>query len=257
MRTLVGLVLVIVTAGGCVYPHRSTSLTAVHSEQTGSTLHAPESLWQVTIVSAHVRPRNRGDLDWDDGGGLPDVFVRLYRGEELLFETETVDDTLEPVWNATPERNLVLAPHDNIRFEVWDDDTVGGDPVGIYRNQGLPANAVAGADARLLLEGGSYLTVRVAAPIPRRGVGIDDYEVRPDALVVIRVLPYSPASRAGIEPGHRIVAIGDQRVSALSDAQAASALSMAVSRGRELTVQDANERERSLELDSGFVWLIR
>lgn len=257
MRTWMGLALVIITASGCVYPRRSTALTTVHSERSGSTLHAPENLWKITFVEAHVRPRMRGDLDWDDGGGLPDVFVRFFRNEELIFQTETIDDTLEPQWNESPERNLVLARHDDLRFEVWDADTVGGDPVGIYRNQGLPNTAIPGADSRILLEGGSYLTIRITAPTPMRGVGIEEYEVRPDELVVLSVLPYSPASRAGLEPGDRIVAVGDERISTLNDAQAASALSMSITRGRSLTVMDAANRERRVELDHGFVWLTR
>lgn len=257
MRTWMGLVLVIVTASGCVYPRRSTALTTVHRERTGSTLHAPNDIWKITFVGAQVRPRMRGDLDWDDDGGLPDVFVRLYRNEELIFESETIDDTLTPRWDASPEHNLVLGRHDNLRFEVWDADIVGSDPVGIYRNQGLPDTAIPGADSRILLEGGSYLTIRISAPIPMRGVGIDEYEVRPDELAVVSVLPYSPASRAGISPGDRIVAVGDERISALSDAQAASALSMSLSRGHSLTIVDANDRERTVELDRGFVWLTR
>ncbi len=142
-----------------------------------------------------------------------------------------------------------------LRFEVWDDDTVGADPVGIFRHGGLPETAMPGVDARILLEGGSYLTIRADNPRPHRGVGIDEYEVRPDELVVVRVVPNSPASRADLVAGDRIVAIGDQRVSALTDAQAASALSMAQTRRRALTVIGANGRERQVELDQGFVWL--
>ncbi len=256
MRTWFGLLLVAAVASGCVYPRRGTSLTSVHSERTQSgAIHSPPNIWQVTVVSAHVRPRMRGDLDWDDGGGLPDVFVRIYRGEELIWESETIDDTLSPEWNATLPRNLEAPPDVALRFEVWDADTVGGDPVGILRERGLPDTALPGAEARLLLEGGSYLTIRVDNPRPHRGVGIEEYEVRPDELAVLRVTPHSPASRAGIQPGDRIVAIGDQRVSALSDAQAASALSMAGTRHHELTVVDDTERERTVELDRGFVWL--
>ena len=246
----------VLCASGCVYPRRSTSLTSVHSERTqGGAIHAPAHLWQLTIVDAQVRPRMRGDMDWDDGGGLPDVFVRIYRDERLLWQSETLDDTLNPVWNAELPRNIELPPTAAVRFEVWDADTVGGDPVGIYRDRGLPDTALPGAESRLLLEGGSTLTIRVNNPRPHRGVGIDEYEVRPDELVVLSVLAHSPASRGGVERGDRIVAIGDQRVSTLNDAQAASALSMAVSRQRSLTVVGDDQRERIVELDHGFVWL--
>jgi hypothetical protein len=244
-----------VLASGCVYPHRSTSLTAVQRTGTG-TLSAPSDIWQLTIVDAQINPRKRGALTWDEGGGLPDAFVRVYRGAELLFETPVVNDDLTPEWNATLPRN-VRVPHDaRLRFEVWDSDTVGNDPVGQFNSSGLPANAEPDANARLMMEGGNYLTIRVSAPRPHRGVGIEDYEVRPDSLVVSRVLPYSPADRAGIEPGDAIVAIGDRRVSAMSSAEAASALSMSAHRDTTVTVRDARGREREVTLDRDFVWLV-
>lgn len=241
-------------ASGCIYPRRGTSLTPVTREGTGS-ISAPADIWQLTIVEAQVTPRKRGDLPWDEGGGEPDVYVRVYRGEELVFETATIDDSREPRWDATLPRNVRLPRDAALRFEVWDRDTVGSDPVGQIRTNGLPSNAMPGADARLLLEGGSYLSIRVSAPRPHRGAGIAEYEVRPDALVVSRVLPYSPAQRAGLEPGDAIVAIGERRVSAMNDAEAASALSMASNRQSALTVRGANGRERTVELDRNFVWL--
>lgn len=240
---------------GCVYPRRGTSLTPVRSERASGTFNAPPHIWQLTVVGAHVRPRRQGDLHWDDGEGRPDVFVRIYRDGELVHETETIDDSLTPEWDETLPRNVRLPPDRPLRIEVWDRDTVGNDPVGIYDHRGLPETALPDADARLMLEGGSWLTIRVSAPRPHRGVGIEEYEVRPDALVVARVLPYSPAGRAGIEPGDRIVAVGDERVADLNDAQAASALSMAATRDRALTVADEDGDEREVELDRGYVWL--
>ncbi|HUG36050.1 MAG TPA: PDZ domain-containing protein [Candidatus Limnocylindrales bacterium] len=246
---------VALTLVGCVYPRRGTSLSPVRSERSTSSFDAPPHVYQLTIVNAQIRPRKSGDLAWDEGEGLPDAFVRLYRGEALIFETETLDDTLTPEWNAALPRNVRLPPSERIRIEVWDRDTVGSDPVGIYNGQGLPATALSDADSRIMLEGGSWLTIRANPPRPHRGLGIEEYEVRPDELRVLRVLPYSPAGRAGIEPGDRIVAIGDDRVSAMNDNQAASALSMAASRQSRLTVKDESGRERQVDLDRGFVWL--
>lgn len=241
---------------GCVYARRGTSLSPVRSERTTGSFNAPPHIYQLTIVDAQVRPRKAGDLPWDSqGDGLPDPFVRVYRGEELVFETDPQNDTLTPRWDASLPRNVRLPPDQPIRIEVWDSDNVGNDPVGIYNGRGLPSNAVAGGDARIMLEGGSWLTVRADAPRPHRGVGIEEYEVRPDALVVARVLPFSPAGRAGIEPGDQIVGIGDQRVSSMSDGEAASALSMAASRHSQLTVKDSDGRERQVDLDRGYVWL--
>ncbi|MEC7520438.1 MAG: PDZ domain-containing protein [Myxococcota bacterium] len=255
MRRLLLPLLAATLAIGCVYPRRGTSLTPVRAERSSGSLSAPADVWKLTVVDAQVRPRRAGDLHWDDDQGLPDVFVRVYRDEALIFETETVQDSLTPTFDASPAQNVRLPAGTPLRFEVWDADTVGADPVGIHRTNGLPQNAVPDADARIMLEGGSWLTIRITAPRAHRGVGIAEYEVRPDALVVVRVEPHSPAGRAGIEPGDAIVAVGDERVSELNEAQAASALSMAANRSRQLTVRNAQGRERQVDLDQGYVWL--
>lgn len=249
------LVLCLAVASGCVYPRRSTSLSPVSAERSSGTIGAPAEIWTLTVVGANVRPRKSGGLAWDESGGLPDVYARIIRDGRLIFETETIDDSLTPEWNATLPRNVRIDARTPLRIEVWDRDLVGSDPVGIYDRRGLPQMAVEGADARIMLEGGSWLTIRRSAPRPHRGVGIGQYELRPDQLYVVEVLPHSPAARAGIEPGDAIVAIGERRVADMSDGEAATALSMAVSRNQPLTVRRGEGAEREVELDRGFVWL--
>lgn len=240
-------------AVGCVYPRRSTSLSPAHASREG--LNAPAYVVAFTIVSAQTPARARGDLAWDDGGGLPDCYVRVYRNETQVFESSTLFDTLEPRWNETLPRNLYIPPDADLRFEVWDRDTVGGDPVGVYRNRGLPDHAVPGALALIPLDSGATLTVRVDAPRAHRGVGIEEYELQPAALVIRTVAPYSPAARAGLARGDRIVAIGERPIDDLSDAEAASALSLAQDRRHALRVTREDGAEREVELDEGHVWL--
>jgi membrane-associated protease RseP (regulator of RpoE activity) len=254
MRAVLVLALSVLVVG-CVYPRRSTSLSPVRNPRSAAMMDAPPDVYSLTLVDAQVRPRRPGDLHWDDDDGLPDTYVKIYRNDEELWQSETVDDDLTPGWGATLPRNLRVASTDRLRIEVWDDDGVGADPIGFFNSRGLPPNAVPDADARLLLEGGSYVTLRLGAPTAHRGLGLAEYEIQPDALEVLEVLPYSPAARAGLEPGDRIVAIGERRVDALNDAQAASAVSMAMTRDRQLTVVRGGAPERVVELDPGYVWL--
>ena len=242
-------------ASGCVYPRRSTSLSTVPAARA-SRMGAPADVWQLTFVEAHVRPRKSGDLSWDEEEGLPDVYVRFMRDGEVIFETQTVADSLNPQWNESPEHNIRLSSQSQVRIEVWDRDLVGGDPVGIYNQRGLPDMAIEGAEARILLEGGSWLTIRRSAPQPHRGLGISQYELRPDRLIVVEVMPYSPASRAGLEAGDAITAIGEQTVADLNNGQAASALSMSATRHSSITYERGTRTE-TVELDRGFVWQTR
>lgn len=252
---LVSLVFAAVIAlPSCAYPRRATSLSEVHSTAGGPG--EPANVYAMTIVSAQVPERNRGNSNWDDGGGAPDPFVRVYRDDQLIFESSTADDTIAPVWNQELPHNIEIPPDCSFRLEVWDRDAVGADPVGIYRGHGRPPNALPGVDARILLEGESYLTIHLGEPHAHRGIGISAFEVRGSELVVISVEAHSPAGRAGIVPGDRITSIGGRAVSELGQQQATGALSMAAERHQNLSVISAGQTQaREVELDHGYVWL--
>jgi len=238
----------------CVYPRRTTSLMPVSGPVQSDT--APADVWSLTVVGAQIPPRSRGNLAWDDHEGLPDPFVRIYRNDALVWESPTLHDTLAPTWNAELPRNFYAPAGDRLRFEIWDRDEVGADPVGIFRHLGLPPNVVTDADARILLEGGAQLSLRLGPPRAHRGVGIRLYEVRGDELVVLEVETYSPAGRAGIVPGDRIIAIGGEAVSALGPQRASSALSMAAERRSPLRVKNDRGDVREVQLDLGYTWLV-
>lgn len=252
---LVTLLLVAaITIPSCAYPRRSTSLSEVHT--TGGGPGEPSNVYWMTIVSAQVPDRNRGNSNWDDGGGAPDPFVRVYRDEELVFESSTQDDTTDPAWNQTLPRNIEIPPSASFRLEVWDRDAVGADPIGVYRGHGRPANALPGVEARILLEGESYLTIRLDEPHAHRGIGISAFEVRGSELVVVSVEEHSPAGRAGLVPGDRITAIGGRAVGELGQQQATGALSMAAERHQDLSVISSGQSQaHDVELDHGYVWL--
>lgn len=240
---------------GCAYPRRSTSLSPV-SAAGASTLGAPDRTYSITVVSAQTGNLRRGSLSWDDGGGLPDCFVRIYRNDELVFESETIDDSIRPEWNQTTPRNVEVPSGAAIRLEVWDQDTLGADPVGIWRGIGMPANAESGVDARVLLEGESWLTIRLGSPRPHRGIGIRTFELRGDALRVVELEPHSPAGRAGIAVGDDIVAIGGRSVGSIAQNDAVTALSLAADRNEPLRVRGPSGTERVVTMDHGYTWLV-
>lgn len=239
---------------GCAYPRRTTSLSPVRS--TVQSTSSPADVWSLTVVGANIPPQNRGALAWDGSDGLPDAFVRIYRGEELVWESETIDDSLSPEWNATLPRNLYAPSDVMFRFEVWDRDEVGGDPVGIFRHRGLPPNVVPGADARIMLDSGAQLALRLAPAQAHHGVGVRLYEVRGDSLAILEVETHSPAGRAGLRPGDEVIAIGGQSVSSLGAQRAPGALSMASERREALRVRGERGEVREVQLDQGFTWLM-
>jgi len=214
----------------------------------------PQDVWQVRFVTALIPSTQRSGLPWDDDEG-PDAFLRFFRNDRMLFESEPITDSTEPTWNVTIPDNVWLPAHQSLRIELWDQDGVGEDPIGIWTHTGLPSAALADADVRITLEGGSSLTFRVQAPIAHRGVGIRDYEIRSDALIVLDVIERSPAGRAGIRLGDRIIAVGGNPVSEMTEGRAASALSMSADRRQVLTVLGPDGRQSDVQLDNGYVWL--
>lgn len=256
---MVGSLLALALAG-CAYPRRTVSLTEV-SDADSAASEAPNDVWQLHILNAQLAPEQRGGLRWDEDGSLADPFVRILRNGVLIWQTPVVQNNINPEWNAVLPENI-WAPNDQtLRFEVWDKDQVirneglAGDPIGVVQFQGMPPNALRDAVASLRLEGNATLQIQVTAPRPRRGVGITRIEERSNSLIALDVIERSPAGRAGIHRGDKIVRVDGERVADIGPERAASALSLAGIRGGRLEVLSADGPPRTVELDRGYVWL--
>jgi hypothetical protein len=249
-----GFGLAILTLAACAYPRNATTMHAVGP--VGLQAEGPEHLWAVQVVDAEIPARKAMGLPWDEDGTPPDVFLRIWVDDRMIWESETRHDTLRPQWNAVLPRNLEIRPEQRLRLELWDRDTgVAADAIGQYAHTGLPANALPGSRTRLALSNGASVTIIWSEPHAYRGVGIRTYELRHDDLRVVEIEGNSPASRAGIRPGDRITAIGGRTVGALGAKEAASQLSLAVERSLELEVTDPRDQPRKVVLDGGYIWL--
>lgn len=248
-------IVAMVAVASCAYPRRTMSVSPLPAAADPGS--PPANVHRLRMLSAIVPPRQRGDLPWDEDGSGPDVVVRVFVGGERVWQSSPpVENTVQPAIDQELPRNIEVDPSKELRLELWDQDAGSGDVIGIWRGRGLPPNALPGAEARIMLEGGATLVFRVDAPRAHVGLGVEQYEVHDDALKVLGVLPHSPAARAGVREGDRIVAIDGRTVEDLGESGSASALSMAgTRRGAKLTL-DRGGRQETVELDGGYVWLV-
>jgi hypothetical protein len=245
------LLLALCVISGCAYPRRTTLVHAAPA--SAEPIDTPSGLWSIRLLEAQLPETKGGGLAWDSDGTGPDPYLRLVIDDRAIWESPVQKDTLNPQWNVTLPRSIRVPSGSKFRIELWDEDTASADPAGMVSSLGLPANALPNARARLSLDNLGTVTITVSAPKALKGVGVT-YEQHSDALVVLEVEPFSPAARAGINKGDKVVAIGNARVKELTDARAASDLSLAVDKGSSLTVADQQGKERVVNLDRGFLW---
>jgi hypothetical protein len=247
--------LVLAGLSSCAYQRYATPLhLELNPKLAGNA--APAGMYAFRLINAEVPPTKMSGLSWDEDGTGPDPFVRLIIDGRKVWESEAKQDQARPEWNVVLPHNVVIHSNSQFRLELWDrDTTVSADPIGQIEHRGLPVNAVPDAQARLQLDRAT-VTIMVSAPQAHKGVGLS-VEARPDALKVIAVEPYSPASRAGIRVGEMIVGVGSERVSHMGPNDAVSEVSLAAERAHKLVVADGDRKsEREVTLDQGYVWVI-
>lgn len=244
---------VLAFAPACVYPVRATSVVPLPA---GVRAVPPADLVRVQLVSAEIPPRQRSGLVWDDDGSPPDAILKIYRGSELLWESPRVDDSLRPEWTNVVTDNLLLDREETLRIELWDEDDAFDQPIGTWTGRGLPRSAIPGAPWRILLEGRAALVLRPLDPIGRRGTGVPRFEERGDSLFLVEVLRFSPAGRAGLMAGDRIVALDGEPVARLGMARAATMLSQAWNAGTRVTVERDGRRD-DVTFDREPIWPAR
>jgi hypothetical protein len=249
------VVLVALVATACAFARYSTPLYPAPAGRAAST-DVPPNMVTLRILGAELPPTEISGLPWDDDGSPPDAFFRLYIDGERVWESEVIENQLAPRWNAIAPRNVVIARSSRFRLELWDRDTAfSADPLGRLERDGLPATAGSGALARLELER-SVVSIQVDAPRAHEGLGLS-VELRPDALIVLSVEDFSPAARAGMRLGDRILAIGGARIADGSSDLAMTRLSLAAERNYGLRVAGPDGKNaREVQLDRGYVWLV-
>lgn len=199
-----GLALVL---GACaaVFPEMKTPVRT----PSGEALVEPppgDDLFLIYFERALVPNRTRDGREWD-----PNPFAQLVVNGEALVKTPVAYSNRKPTWPDERLANYRVRAHDEVWLELWDDGALSNVPI-CRRRIWTITEFLETRNQEVECDGGARVWLRVAPARPLLGLGLS-YELRgSDGVRVTRVIGQSPASRAGLSEGDRILAIQGQPV---------------------------------------------
>jgi membrane-associated protease RseP (regulator of RpoE activity) len=226
-----------VALAGCsaVYPEVATPVKPVAAGQTLSPP-PPEDLFYIRLERATIPARTRDGRSWDSvGGSAPDPFVKVMLDDRELFRTPTESDTLTPTWPDAVKANYRVPKGATLRFELWDANPINNHPICVRDVRSLTDHVRAGF-LEIDCDSGAKIRVTTEPAHARFGLGMR-YEFRTQAIYVTRVALESPAARAGLRAGDRIMRILGKEVASIDQETARSLINANAPTGVSLTIK--------------------
>jgi hypothetical protein len=248
-------VLLLALGAGCsvVYPEVQTPVRSVDRRPLDP---PPKDVMWISLKGASVPAETRDGRKWgnDLTGPKPDPYALLFLNGQLLIKTPAQPGTLNPSWPNAPAGNFRLRDGDRFRVELWDSGTLHDKPIGI-KDIGMLADD----EIQIAAEGGvecdSGARVRIAFEPAHARVGLGfHYELRIGESYVTRVYEESPAGRAGIKPGDRIMSLDGKLVADLKPTEVQSILNTPRLEGLAMTVQHPQGASVSVSLKEGAIY---
>lgn len=227
----------------------------MHSPLEGQPLDpAPDSLKWISVEGATIPKLTRDGRTWGAlGSQEPSSYAVVYVNGAELFRTKAESKSFSPTWPGSPEGNFVLALGDRLRVELWESRPMNDRPIGV-REVGYTGDLTDENQLIVSLDGGAELVLKIEPARPLIGLGFR-YEVRGvDGVVVTRVEAESPAGRAGIKKGDRIVAIDGKPTKGMALGEIQTLLNMQHPGGFQLQLGRADGSMVTLTLKEGAIY---
>jgi hypothetical protein len=230
---------------GCaaVFPEMQT---AVHSPGPGPLDPPPgDDLYYIYFETASIPKRTSDGRPWD-----PDPFAKLIVNDSELLVTPIERGQRKPTWSGQTLANYRISPGDRVVVELWDDEALVDTPVCGFRINDIREFLDDRAED-ITCESGARIRLHVEPARALVGVGLS-YELRgSDGVQVVRVVGQSPAARAGLGAGDRILAIQGENVMAMDALGIKSKINTHARTGLELDVWFANGTRKKVTLLEG------
>lgn len=244
--------------GGCatVYPTFATPVREVPATSGALDPLPPEDLVYLQMGSARIPKRTRDGRAWDElGGKAPDPFAIVFLDDREIFRTRPQPNTLEPTWPGGPGGNYRIEPRSTVQIQLFDSNSVRHRPICMVEIARVDEDAFTGR-REVLCDSGATVTLLVEPAHAVWGVGVT-LEVHFGEVVVTRVEPESPASRAGLAAGARIVAIQGKPVREMAEGEARSLVNANLRTGFTLSLLEADGATRTVKLREGPIYPVK
>jgi len=252
MARWLGLAAVFLMGCAAVFPEIDTRVSAAPPGGVYDPPPPGDRLY-VEVVSGEVPPRTRDGRDWSTAfGSLPDPYVKIILNEGELLKTLPASDTLAPTWPTSPKGNFKLSAGDRIEVQMWDSSVMNDTPIGTKKLTVTP-DMIADHQVELALSGDAKVTLRIEPAHPVWGCGFW-FELRNSSSYVTRLLDASPASRAGMVRGDRIVALGGRQVDQMSIDEVRSTLGSIPVAGVPMTLQHGDGTTLQVTMKEGPIY---
>ncbi len=213
----------------------------------------PTDRMLLRVVSGKVPAKTRDGRDWDKAfGSLPDPYAKVSVNGVELFRTNPASDTLEPTWNDSPKGNFRIAAGDKVEVQLWDSSPLNDSPVGVQERTLTPDHIDAG-EIRFDFSSGGEVVLAIKPAEAVWGAGFW-FELRNDSVYVTRLIEGSPASRADMRPGDRIVSIDGQALEAMPIAERRSLLGAFPVRGYRMDLARKDGTTLQVDLKEGPIY---
>lgn len=237
---------------GCaaVYPEMKTAVRAP-TEGARPEPDPSDDLYYLYFDGANVPVKDQGGRDWP--GGSPDPYARILVDDHVIFMTPVEPSTRTPSWPKQDKQNYKINPNSTVHVEVWDDNAMTDMPICRAKIPSL-FNIRDDSASEIWCDSGARVRLFVGRPHALVGIGLY-YETRGrDGVRVTRVVGDSPAARAGLGTGDRILAIQGKPVAAMDALQIRSAINENSRDGLMLDVWFMNGQRHVVKLREGAVY---
>ncbi len=252
---LLGVGLLTLAGCGAVYPEMKTPRRPVPANYTAQPA-PPAELLYVDFRGATIPSKTRDGRPWGGAeGSAPDPLAKLIVNGKDIIITPVQSNTLTPTWPNQVRGNYRIPLGASVTVQVWDNNAINNHPICTKKVGSIHADAERGV-LEVHCPSGAMVTLNVRPADPLLGLGFD-YELMGNGVVrVTKVVPDSPAGRAGIAEGAKITRLQGKEVKDLDALQVQSTVNANSRLGLDMDIANADGTVKHVKVQEAAMYLL-